>query len=65
MKVLTDEGLNTYDQEIKRYIKNNKVHAVDFSLRIDNDGNLICDYPEGTEEPDLSINSEGCLVYTY
>ena len=64
-QVLTENGLNIYDQEIKTYINNNKVQAIEFSLRIDEDGYLICDYPEGTEPPDLSINEDGFLVYTY
>ena len=64
-QVLTENGLNIYDQEIKTYIDNNKVQAIEFSLRVDEDGYLICDYPEGTEPPDLSINKEGFLVYTY
>ena len=64
-QVLTENGLNIYDQEIKTYINNNKVQAVEFSLRVDEDGYLICDYPEGTEPPDLSINEDGFLVYTY
>ena len=64
-QVLTENGLNIYDQEIKTYINNNKVQAIEFSLRVDEDGYLICDYPEGTEPPDLSINEEGFLVYTY
>ena len=64
-QVLTENGLNIYDQEIKTYINNNKVQAIEFSLRVDEDGYLICDYPEGTEPPDLSINKEGFLVYTY
>ena len=64
-QVLTENGLNIYDQEIKTYINNNKVQAIEFSLRIDDDGYLICDYPEGTEPPDLSINEDGFLVYTY
>ena len=64
-QVLTENGLNIYDQEIKTYIDNNKVRAIEFSLRVDEDGYLICDYPEGTEPPDLSINEEGFLVYTY
>ena len=64
-QVLTENGLNIYDQEIKTYINNNKVQAIEFSLRVDEDGYLICDYPEGTEPPDLSINEDGFLVYTY
>ena len=64
-QVLTENGLNIYDQEIKTYIDNNKVQAIEFSLRVDEDGYLICDYPEGTEPPDLSINEDGFLVYTY
>ena len=64
-RVLTDNGLGIYDQEIKKYIENNKVQTMDFSMRIDNNGNLICDYPDGTEEPNMTINSEGFLVYTY
>ena len=64
-QVLTENGLNIYDQEIKTYIDNNKVQAIEFSLRVDENGYLICDYPEGTEPPDLSINKEGFLVYTY
>ena len=64
-QVLTENGLNIYDQEIKTYINNNKVQAIEFSLRVDENGYLICDYPEGTEPPDLSINEDGCLVYTY
>ena len=64
-QVLTENGLNIYDQEIKTYIENNKVQAIELSLRVDEDGYLICDYPEGTEPPDLSINEEGFLVYTY
>ena len=63
-QVLTENGLNIYDQEIKTYINNNKVQAIEFSLRVDEDGYLICDYPEGTEPPDLSINEDGFLVYT-
>ena len=64
-QVLTENGLNIYDQEIKTYIDNNKVQSIEFSLRVDEDGYLICDYPEGTEPPDLSINEDGFLVYTY
>ena len=64
-QVLTENGLNIYDQEIKTYIDENKVQAIEFSLRVDEDGYLICDYPEGTEPPDLSINEDGFLVYTY
>ena len=64
-QVLTENGLKIYDQEIKTYINNNKVQAIEFSLRVDENGYLICDYPEGTEPPDLSINEEGFLVYTY
>ena len=64
-QVLTENGLNIYDQEIKTYINNNKVQAIEFSLRVDENGYLICDYPEGTEPPDLSINEDGFLVYTY
>ena len=64
-QVLTENGLNIYDQEIKTYIDNNKVQAIEFSLRVDEDGYLICDYPEGTEPPDFSINEDGFLVYTY
>ena len=64
-QVLTENGLNIYDQEIKTYIDNNKVQAIEFSLRVDEEGYLICDYPEGTEPPDLSINEDGFLVYTY
>ncbi len=62
---LTDTGLEIYDQEIKKYINEKKVETINFSMRIDDNGNLICDYPEGNEEPNLSINSEGLLVYTY
>ena len=47
-QVLTENGLNIYDEEIKQYIDNNKVQAIEFSLRIDENGYLICDYPEGT-----------------
>ena len=64
-QVLTENGLNIYDQEIKTYIDNNKVQSIEFSLRVDEDGYLICDYPEGTEPPDLSINEDGFLAYTY
>ena len=64
-QVLTENGLNIYDQEIKTYIDENKVQAIEFSLRVDEEGYLICDYPEGTEPPDLSINEDGFLVYTY
>ena len=64
-QVLTENGLNIYDQEIKTYINNNKVQTIEFSLRVDENGYLICDYPEGTEPPDLSINEDGFLVYTY
>ena len=64
-QVLTENGLNIYDQEIKTYIDENKVQAIEFSLRVDENGYLICDYPEGTEPPDLSINEDGFLVYTY
>ena len=64
-QVLTENGLNIYDQEIKTYIDENKVQAIEFSLRVDEDGYLICDYPEGTEPPDLSINEDGFLGYTY
>ena len=64
-QVLTENGLNIYDQEIKTYINNNKVQAIEFSLRVDENGYLICDYPEGTEPPDLSSNEDGFLVYTY
>ena len=64
-QVLTENGLNIYDEEIKTCINNNKVQAIEFSLRVDEDGYLICDYPEGTEPPDLSINEDGFLVYTY
>ena len=64
-QVLTENGLNIYDQEIKTYIDNNKVQAIEFSLRVDENGYLICDYPEGTEPADLSINEDGFLVYTY
>ena len=64
-QVLTENGLNIYDQEIKTYINSNKVQAIEFSLRVDENGYLICDYPEGTEPPDLSINEDGFLVYTY
>ena len=64
-QVLTENGLNIYDQEIKTYIDNNKVQTIEFSLRVDENGYLICDYPEGTEPPDLSINEDGFLVYTY
>ena len=64
-RVLTENGLTIYDEEIKKYIENNKVQTMDFSMRVDADGNLVCDYPEGTEEPDMSINSEGFLIYTY
>lgn len=60
-KLVTTENLSV----IKDYIENNKVQTIEFSLRIDEDGYLICDYPEGTEPPDLSINEEGFLVYTY
>jgi len=41
------------------------VENIEFSLRIDENGDLVCDYPEGTEAPDLVINDEGLLVYTY
>lgn len=64
-QVLTNDGLTIYDQEIKKYINEKKVETINFSMRIDDNGNLICDYPEGNEEPNLSINSEGLLVYTY
>ena len=60
-KLVTTENLSV----IKDYIENNKVQAIEFSLRVDENGYLICDYPEGTEPPDLSINKEGFLVYTY
>ena len=60
-KLVTTENLSV----IKDYIENNKVQAIEFSLRIDENGYLICDYPEGTEPPDLSINEEGFLIYTY
>ena len=42
-QVLTENGLNIYDQEIKTYINNNKVQAIGFSLRVDENGYLICD----------------------
>lgn len=60
-KLVTTENLSV----IKDYIENNKVQAIEFSLRVDEEGYLICDYPEGTEPPDLSINEDGFLVYTY
>ena len=60
-KLVTIDNLGT----IKQYIDENKVQAIEFSLRVDEDGYLICDYPEGTEPPDLSINEDGFLVYTY
>lgn len=59
------EGLSTYDTNIKNYIDKNKTNIIEFSLRIDDEGNLVCDYPEGTETPDLTINDEGFLVYTF
>jgi len=65
MKVLDENGLSVYDQNIKKYINENKVENIEFSLRIDENGDLVCDYPEGTEAPDLVINDEGLLVYTY
>jgi hypothetical protein len=43
---------------------NSSSNVVSFSMRIE-DGNLICDYPDGTEEPEFSINDEGLLIYTY
>ena len=64
-QVITENDLNIYKQETKTYIDNNQVQAIEFSLRVDENGYLICDYPEGTEPPDLSINEEGFLVYTY
>lgn len=63
MEVLDKNGLETYDNEIKKYIENEKVKIVECSFRIEN-GNLICDYPEGNETPDFSINSEGFLIFT-
>ena len=60
-KLVTIDNLSA----VKTYIDNNKVQTMDFSMRIDNNGNLICDYPDGTEEPNMTINSEGFLVYTY
>lgn len=64
-KFLDLTGLTEYDQLIKNYVDKNKTQVLEFSLRIDDDGNLVCDYPEGTEQPNFTINSEGMLVYTY
>lgn len=64
MEVLDKSGLQLYDSNIKEYIEQNKVQVMDFSFRIDGE-NLVCDYPEGSEEPNFIINSEGMLVYTY
>lgn len=43
---------------------NSSSNVVSFSMRIEN-GYLICDYPDETEEPDFTINDEGLLIYTY
>ena len=64
-KFLDLTGLTEYDQLIKNYVDKNKTQVLEFSLRIDDDGNLVCAYPEGTEQPNFTINSEGMLVYTY
>ena len=64
-KFLDLTGLTEYDQLIKNYVDKNKTQVLEFSLRIDDDGNLVCDYPEETEQPNFTINSEGMLVYTY
>ena len=64
-KFLDLTGLTEYDQLIKNYVDKNKTQVLEFSLRIDDDGHLVCDYPEGTEQPNFTINSEGMLVYTY
>ena len=60
-KLVTIDNLSA----VKTYIDNNKTQAIEFSMRVDENGYLICDYSEGTEPPDLSINKEGFLVYTY
>lgn len=64
MEVLDKAGFQLYDHNIKQYIEQNKVQVMDYSFRIDGE-NLVCDYPEGNEQPDFEINSEGMLVYTY
>ena len=60
-KLVTIDNLSA----VKTYIDNNKVQAIEFSLRVDEDGYLIRDYPQGTEPPALSNNEDGFLVYTY
>ena len=59
-KLVTIDNLSA----VKTYIDENKVQAIEFSLRVDEDGYLICDYPEGTEPEKCSPDKDGGTIIT-
>ena len=62
-KLITLENLKQFKGKIYNYVDDNRVMNVNFSLEVDDDGNLVAVYPDGTETPGLSIDENGYLVY--
>lgn len=62
-KLITLENLKQFKGKIYNYVDDNRVVNVNFSLEVDDDGNLVAVYPDGTEAPGLSIDEDGYLVY--
>ena len=61
---LNTAGLETLISLVKKYIEENKAVTFNYLFEVDNDGNLVIEYPDKEPAPTgFSIDANGYLVY--
>ena len=61
---LNTAGLETLISLVKKYIEKNKAVTFNYLFEVDNDGNLVIEYPDNEPAPTgFSIDANGYLVY--
>ena len=61
---LNTAGLETLISLVKKYIEENKAVTFNYLFEVDNDGNLVIEYPDNEPAPTgFSIDANGYLVY--
>ena len=63
-KLITLEGLDRFKEKMEDYVDENATTIFTYAFDVDEDGNLIVIYPDGTTAPEgFSISSDGYLEY--
>lgn len=61
---LDTAGLETLISLVKQYTEENKAVTFNYLFEVDNDGNLVIEYPDNEPAPTgFSIDANGYLVY--